>query len=89
MHQASRPATGREVAYQFAILACVFLIILITVATLLAWVCPDTDDSPLVTIAFFGGPPLIVFLGFILYGYASEYRSERTRGLHNAAKPDA
>jgi hypothetical protein len=63
--------------------------ILIAVATVLAWVWPGTDDSPLVTIAFFAGPPLIVFLGLILYGYASEYRSERMRALPNGRKPDA
>ena len=88
MRQAGRAASGREVAYKFAIVACVCLIILITAATTWAWVWPGTGDSPLVTVAFFGGPPLIVLLGFILYGYASEYRSERSRGLPDRRKPD-
>ena len=74
MHQVPRPATRREVAYQFAILACICLLILVTVATLSAWVWPGMGHSPFVTIAFFAGPSLIVFLGFIIYGYVSEYQ---------------
>jgi hypothetical protein len=89
VHQAPRPTTGREVAYQFAILACVCLMILLTVATALAWAWPGADDSPLRTIAFFTGPPNIVFLGLILYGYVSEHRSERTRGLPDRREPNA
>ena len=38
MHQAPRRAKWREAAYQFAILACVGIITLITVAIMLAWV---------------------------------------------------
>jgi hypothetical protein len=48
--------------------------ILVTARTALAWVWPGTHDSPFVTIAFLAGPPVIVFLGFIIYGYASEYQ---------------
>jgi hypothetical protein len=70
-------------------LACGCLIALITAATALAWVWRGTGDSPLVTIAFFAGPPLIVVLSLILYGYASEYRSERTRGLPTGREPAA
>ena len=87
MHQAPRPATRREVAYQFAILACVCLLILVTVATLLAWVWPGMGHSALRTIAFFAGPPLIMFLGFMIYGYMSEYRAERKRSSHSSASP--
>ena len=74
-------AMGRGLAYAVAMATCVFLIGICIAAG--AWVLSQSGASglTLLMLAVFPGLFPIGFLGLMLYGYLSDYRSEQARGI--------
>jgi hypothetical protein len=74
--------TRRALAYQVAMAACVFLIAAVLIATGIRVTSPSGDIAQTLLMLFIF-PELfpVVFLGLILYGYVSDYRSEKANGI--------